>query len=243
MLDRSKRLRGERGGGDPGRWQPRRRITGDPAGADPGAGPDAADDLAARQGPARRSEWSPSVASEVLTPLRSALRAEVADLVLRPATMEDIPGLRALVIADTDAALGPTVPSAVRALMGSLQMEARRPAIAPTLPDTLDAVLLRGDALIGRLVLRRTPVGARLLDIALMPMARRQGLGGAVLRALGGAADDLGWTVAARVWFESPAQSLFRRAGYIKVGGTAVDHLLERRPAGPVGEPRATAKG
>ncbi len=215
MRDWSNRLRGGRGTIDTGRWRNRRR------------GPPERPAAASGVVPAER----PPLAGELLTPFLAALRVEAAGLTLRPAAEGDIPALRALVIADTDAALGEEVPPAVRSLMGSLQLDGRRPVIAPVRPDTLDAVVLRKGAVIGRVVLRQVPGGVRLLDITMLPDKRRQGLGGGVLRALAAAADDLGWSVSARVWFDSPAKSLFRRAGFVKVGETAVDDLLERRPS------------
>lgn len=215
MRDWSHRLRGGRGSFEAGRWRHRRRTQA----------------AAPANGPTHLPDPSGQPLAAVLIPsLRDLLLAARPGLAIRAAGTGDIPGLRALVVADTEDALGPTVPATVQALMASLQLDGRRPIIGPARPETLDAVVTEGETIIGRIVIRRAEGRLRLVDLTILPDRRGQGLGTILLEAVTAAAADRGWPVQARLWYDSPAKRLFRKAGFVKAAETAVDEMLEWRP-------------
>jgi len=71
----------------------------------------------------------------------------------------------------------------------------------------------RGEA-IGRLYLREIPGFLHIVDIALMPESRGQGIGGAILRDILARARELGRGVSINVEKANPAHSLYRRLGF-----------------------------
>jgi len=95
------------------------------------------------------------------------------------------------------------------------------------------AIVERGGAAIGRLYLYEMPAEIRIVDISLMPEARRQGIGAALLRDLLAGAGPQGKIVTIHVEKNNPARTLYTRLGF-----TIVDEdrgaydLWEWRPAG-----------
>lgn len=178
----------------------------------------------------------PPFATEAMSLLQENLRNRNPGLSLHAAERTDIPDLRALVIADTEAALGKVVPESVTSLMVALQLDGRRPAIGPIWPDTIDGIVTCEGRAIGRLILHRSGTTIRLSELLVHPEMRGRGIGTALLQAVMATALELGRMVVARVWFDNPALKLFERAGFVDTYETDVDLVMEwRPPAAPPG--------
>jgi ribosomal protein S18 acetylase RimI-like enzyme len=88
----------------------------------------------------------------------------------------------------------------------------------------------------GRLYVARWPREIRIMDIALLPAHRRQGLGTAILTDLIAEGDATGKSVSIHVERQNPALGLYERLGFKLVVDRGVYLFLERRAAGAGGE-------
>lgn len=70
----------------------------------------------------------------------------------------------------------------------------------------------------GRLYLYAGTRDLRIVDIALLPPARGQGIGGALLADVTAAAAQAGLTASIHVERENPARRLYTRAGFVVIG-------------------------
>lgn len=84
---------------------------------------------------------------------------------------------------------------------------------------------------IGRLYVDRWPNEIRIVDIALMPDCRNQGLGSHLLSQIQTEARTVGKTVSIHVEKYNPAYRLYTRLGFGKIGETGVYDLLAWKPA------------
>ncbi len=84
---------------------------------------------------------------------------------------------------------------------------------------------------IGRLYVDRWPNEIRIVDIALMPHCRNQGLGSHLLNQIQAEARTVGKTVSIHVEKYNPAYRLYTRLGFDKIGETGVYDLLAWKPA------------
>jgi len=75
-------------------------------------------------------------------------------------------------------------------------------------------IVERGGAAIGRLYLYEMPGEIRIVDISLMPEARGQGIGAALLRDLFAQAAPRGRRITIHVEKNNPARSLYARLGF-----------------------------
>jgi len=99
-------------------------------------------------------------------------------------------------------------------------------------PDALWLIIEQEKQRIGRLYLERWDSEHRIIDIALMPETRGQGIGGAILKDLmEDAAADGGKGIGIHVEKENPAMSLYRRLGFRVVEDKGVYDLLRWTPA------------
>lgn len=97
----------------------------------------------------------------------------------------------------------------------------------------MDAMIVeRGGDAIGRLYLYETPAEIRIVDISLMPPARGQGVGAALLRDLFAEAAPRGKRVTIHVEKNNPARTLYARLGFtILDDDRGAYDLWEWRPA------------
>lgn len=91
-------------------------------------------------------------------------------------------------------------------------------------------VIESGGRPIGRVYVDRRSDEIRLIDIALMPECRNQGLGAALLRDLLDEAGERGLPVRIHVESFNPALRLYRRLGFQPVEDKGVYQLMEWRP-------------
>lgn len=101
------------------------------------------------------------------------------------------------------------------------QFQAQTQGYRAAHPDARFEIILVEGAPVGRLATDRGPNALRLIDIALTPERRGQGLGGAVLRALMDEAAAAGRPVTLQVARDNlSAQRLYHRLGFV---ATAAD--------------------
>jgi GNAT superfamily N-acetyltransferase len=83
---------------------------------------------------------------------------------------------------------------------------------------------------IGRLILYRTGTHWQLVDIGLMPDARGQGLGEALLHAVQAAClESGGETVGLQVEFGNRARTLYNRLGFVAIEDSGAHTIMEWR--------------
>lgn len=146
----------------------------------------------------------------------------------RPAASVDEEFLRALFASSRPFDL--TGLSAVPGLL-ELQLEARRRAHAAAYPLLRDEIVLLEDRPVGRLLTARTTGATHVVDVAIAPEHRGQGLGGTLLGRL----LDSG-PVTLTVALANPARRLYDRLGFVPVGSTDTDLSL-RHPGHDTKEP------
>lgn len=102
-------------------------------------------------------------------------------------------------------------------------------------------VIMLNKTPIGRLYVHRTPNEFRLMDIALLPEYRNQGIGSALIEAVLAEADAAGIFVGLHVERFNPAYRLYTRMGFVEVEDREVYVYMTRpvatrpvatRPAG-----------
>jgi ribosomal protein S18 acetylase RimI-like enzyme len=110
------------------------------------------------------------------------------------------------------------------------QFEAQSRHYAEHYTETsFDLILVDGEPA-GRLIVARWERELRIVDIALLPDWRGQGVGGALLRTLIAEAEERGVKASIHVEQFNPALALYQRLGFAPVGEHGVYLLLERPP-------------
>ena len=82
----------------------------------------------------------------------------------------------------------------------------------------------------GELALDRRPDEFRIIDIALLAEARRQGIGSHLLREILAEAGRAGLPVRIHVEQNNPALGLYHRLGFRQIGDEGVYYLMEWSP-------------
>ena len=139
------------------------------------------------------------------------------DVTLRAAREEDAAFLRALFeTARPDAALLAAWPEQARRAFLDQQFGFQTLHYARAYPHAERLIVLKDGAAVGRLILHRAPAQWCLVDIALLPPWRGQGIGTALLQALlAEAAQDKASAVQLSVDPRNPARRLYRRLGFV----------------------------
>ena len=138
-------------------------------------------------------------------------------LMLRPARGEDAPFLRTLFeSARPDAAVLAQWPETVRRAFLDQQFEFQTVHYARIHPDAARLIIQAKNELIGRTILARSARDWSLVDIALMPPWRGQGIGTLLLQGIKSAAVETG-TLAVRLSVDvrNPARRLYQRLGFV----------------------------
>lgn len=100
-------------------------------------------------------------------------------------------------------------------------------------PSAARGIITRCSHPIGRLYLYALPGELRIVDIALLPAQRSQGIGTALLGAVLQEAWIRGETVTIHVEAFNPARELYSRLGFVDIGGDQVYRKMECRPPAP----------
>jgi ribosomal protein S18 acetylase RimI-like enzyme len=85
---------------------------------------------------------------------------------------------------------------------------------------------------IGRLYIDHRKDEIRLIDIALLPEYRNQGIGNALLKDIIKDAAKANKPVRIHVERYNPALHLYERLGFVRIGDTGVYYLMEKIPTG-----------
>ena len=111
-----------------------------------------------------------------------------------------------------------------------LQFHARTQSYRLQYPDAVTQIVLRDGAAIGRIVTTLTDKEVLLVDIALLPACRNQGIGAYLIQALQAEAARSGKEVHVYVQATNPAQRLYRRLGFVAEGEPGIYFEMRWRP-------------
>jgi ribosomal protein S18 acetylase RimI-like enzyme len=121
--------------------------------------------------------------------------------------------------------------SAERAAFVQMQYDAQGAAYGQqSVEGRVDVVEVAGRPA-GRLYLDHRPTDVRIVDIALLPEQRGQGIGSALLREVVSEAAASGRTVSLHVERGNPARALYRRLGFVELEDDGLRLLMEWRAA------------
>ncbi len=153
------------------------------------------------------------------------------EITLRPITDEDDPLLRRIYAStrtDEMAMVPWTEPEKIAFL--NLQFEAQHKYYQKMFADAEFSIVERDGEAIGRLYIDRREDEHRLIDIALLPEHRGEGIGGALMREVLDEAREAGKLVRIHVERNNPAMRLYRRLGFEKIEEQGVYFLMEWQP-------------
>lgn len=119
---------------------------------------------------------------------------------------------------------------AARAQFLQMQFRAMRQGYRSMFPQAAGSIILAGNKPIGRLVVNRDQDEIRLVDIALLPAYRSQGIGGELLRALVAEARHAGQPVRLQVLKGSAAARLYARLGFRRMEDAGLYDQMEWCP-------------
>lgn len=108
-----------------------------------------------------------------------------------------------------------------------MQFHAQRQQYQFTYPDALNQIIEFNGVPAGRLILDRSANETVLVDIALLPAFRNQGLGTTLLHSL----QAEGKKIILHVIKSNPAANLYQRLGFVFVGEEALYSMMEWSPA------------
>lgn len=94
---------------------------------------------------------------------------------------------------------------------------------------TFDIILLDGRP-VGRLYVDRRLDEIRIIDIALLPQRRRQGIGSLILKSLLSEAQKEARPVTLHVEYFNPALNLYQRLGFKKIEDRGIHSFMEWSP-------------
>lgn len=163
-------------------------------------------------------------------------------LSLRPETPEDAPFLAALFASVRGPEFeGNGWPDAVRSAFLADQFRLQVAHYTRYYAGAAFLIVERQGVPIGRLYIHRSSGDHRIVDISLVPEARNQGIGGALLDMACAEAAQLGRPVSIHVEKNNPAQRLYRRKGFVPAGENGPSWLMIRAP-GPQAPAEAHAE-
>lgn len=150
---------------------------------------------------------------------------------LRPALPEDEPLLLEVYASTRADELG-LVPWTDEEKLAFVQMQfnAQRQHYLQYYPDAQWLVIMHEDLPAGRLIIDRAGAEIVLMDIALLPPYRNQGIGTALIRDLMDEARHMGRPIRLHVEFFNPALRLYERLGFTRIGESGVYFEMEWRP-------------
>lgn len=133
----------------------------------------------------------------------------------RPITPADLPFLARLYASTREEELA-VVPwsEAQKAAFLQSQFEAQHQHYATHYTDAVFEIIERAGEAVGRLYVARWPREIRIVDIALLPAHRGQGIGSALLRTLLTEGSERGLPVSIHVERFNPALRLYERLGF-----------------------------
>lgn len=112
-----------------------------------------------------------------------------------------------------------------------MQFQAQRRYYESEYPGAEFQVILAGGCPVGRLYVHRRENEIRIMDLALLPPSRRQGIGTRLLKAILDEGAQSNRRVTIHVEIFNPALQLYERLGFRRVATNGVYHLLQWMPA------------
>jgi ribosomal protein S18 acetylase RimI-like enzyme len=151
------------------------------------------------------------------------LRLELDHLHVRPAQAADDAFLKELYAATRDDLRAAGVDPAMLAVLIDMQWRAQGAGYRQAYPTADSLIVEAAGEPVGRLLVDCIAPQWRIVDIALMPGARRQGHGAALLRALQARAGEAGAALGLTVRRDNPhARRLYAALGFAAAGGDAL---------------------
>lgn len=158
-------------------------------------------------------------------PLRAAA---LHALVYRPYTEEDLGFIETLYRSTREAELALSGwPDGEKEAFLTQQHRAQHHHYQAYYPNAERLILEQDGAPIGRLYVDAWPLEFRIVDISLLPAARGQGLGEAILRDMIAWAQDQAKGVSIHVEKFNPARRLYLRLGFVVTEDKGVYELME----------------
>jgi ribosomal protein S18 acetylase RimI-like enzyme len=148
----------------------------------------------------------------------------------RPLTVDDEPFIKRLIAEVVADELGARLwPDAARVPLVDIQYRARRQGFHDAFPDATEEIVQRDGEAAGWLVTARDAESIRVVDIALLPQERGQGLGTACIRDLQDEAERTARLLRLSVVRMNAAARLYERLGFQITGGDEIRYAMEWR--------------
>lgn len=164
----------------------------------------------------------------------NGLSSTISGVDLRPATPDDREFLLALYRTTREDELALTHWSELeKVAFLDMQFRAQDSHYREVYPDGRFLVVTLDNEPIGRLYVARLPDELRVIDIALMPVQRGEGIGSSLLATVVAEADAAALPVSLHVEPWNPAKRLYERLGFRTIEVRGIYELMERAPAGP----------
>ena len=161
-------------------------------------------------------------------PLRAAAAFGVS---FRPMTEDDLSFAAGLYASTRREELAPTGwPDEIQHAFLAQQFDAQHRHYRQHYPNAEWLIVERADERIGRLYIEEWEREFRVIDIALVPASRGQGIGAAVLSDVIAQAGAAGKAVSIHVEKHNGAMRLYQRLGFVRVDEHGIYDLMERRP-------------
>jgi ribosomal protein S18 acetylase RimI-like enzyme len=110
-----------------------------------------------------------------------------------------------------------------------MQFESQQQSYKMQFPEAENSVIKKGEIAVGRLIVERTENEIRLVDIALLPEFRGQGIGGKIIKDLISEAENKRLPLTLTVLKTNDgALRLYQRLGFISVADDAVYISMEK---------------
>lgn len=152
-------------------------------------------------------------------------------IALRGACEADLPFLRSLYASTREEELRAVPwPAATKTAFLEQQFALQHHHYHTHYPQTEFMLILQQGVGIGRIYVQRLDDAFCLMDIALLPAHRGQGIGSALLAQLIAEADRAGSCIGLHVERDNPAQRLYARSGFELVEDGDVYQFLRREP-------------
>ncbi len=110
-----------------------------------------------------------------------------------------------------------------------MQFNAKQRSYEMTYEGTEHQIVMLDENPIGRIMVLRRPEAALLVDIALLPEHRGRGIGGGLVRELIEKCNKDKVAVRLQVLKTNPAQRLYERLGFLRIGEDELYFRMERQ--------------
>jgi GNAT superfamily N-acetyltransferase len=152
---------------------------------------------------------------------------------LRPETPEDQPFLAHLYATTRQGELDAAgLTGAIREVFVAQQFRAQTSGYILSFPFAKRWIILAEETAVGRFMVSHSDSEIRVVDLALLPSHQAHGIGTQLIRDLQTQAIQANLPVRLHVVPDGPAESLYRRLGFIRTGDPSIRVPMEWRPEG-----------